>query len=259
VFHIHWIRWTQSHTVQSLTCLYCPSCLNDLFLISLWSIWLTIAFFRIGSQRTEDFILRRPPCSEYCRTSCNGFGLRWSGDVDVAGPVGCIWQRRPCTECLRVRSLDQSFSSCTPLMFCNWWSPTSCSRMLMLMIRKSTAFASHRTSTHCRSVRVSVCIDEVISWMMANRLQLNPAKTEVLWCSSARRQHQIPTGRVRVTQMCCRYPLSVTSGSMLTLTSPWARTSLQPSGLVLQPCGRFEACGVHWRRTPCWHWSGHWS
>ena len=34
--------------------------------------------------------------------------------------------------------------------------------------------------------------------MMANRLQLNPAKTEVLWCSSARRQHQIPTGRVRV-------------------------------------------------------------
>jgi len=28
--------------------------------------------------------------------------------------------------------------------------------------------------------RVSVCIDEVISWMMANRLQLNPAKTEVL-------------------------------------------------------------------------------
>ena len=31
-----------------------------------------------------------------------------------------------------------------------------------------------------------------------NRLQLNPAKTEVLWCSSACRQHQIPIGRVRV-------------------------------------------------------------
>ena len=31
--------------------------------------------------------------------------------------------------------------------------------------------------------RVSVCTDEVTSWMMANRLQLNPAKTEVLWCS----------------------------------------------------------------------------
>ena len=46
--------------------------------------------------------------------------------------------------------------------------------------------------------RASVCIDEVTSWMMANRLHLNPAKTEVLWCSSARRQHQITTGRVRV-------------------------------------------------------------
>jgi len=33
---------------------------------------------------------------------------------------------------------------------------------------------------------------------MPNRLQLNPSKTEVLWCSSARRQHQIPTGSVRV-------------------------------------------------------------
>ena len=35
-------------------------------------------------------------------------------------------------------------------------------------------------------------------WMTSNRLQLNPAKTEVLWCASARRQHQIPTGPVRI-------------------------------------------------------------
>ena len=34
--------------------------------------------------------------------------------------------------------------------------------------------------------------------MKANQLQLNPAKTEVLWCASSRRQHQIPTGPVRV-------------------------------------------------------------
>ena len=33
---------------------------------------------------------------------------------------------------------------------------------------------------------------------MPNWLQLNPSKTEVLRCSSARRQHQIPTGPVRV-------------------------------------------------------------
>jgi len=36
---------------------------------------------------------------------------------------------------------------------------------------------------------LSVCTDKVLSWMMSNQLQLNPSKTEVLWCSSARRQH----------------------------------------------------------------------
>jgi len=46
--------------------------------------------------------------------------------------------------------------------------------------------------------QVSVCIDEVLAWLKANRLQLNPTKTEVLWCASSRRQHQIPTGLVRV-------------------------------------------------------------
>ena len=46
--------------------------------------------------------------------------------------------------------------------------------------------------------RMSACIDGVSMWMRSNRLQLNPAKTEVLWCSSARRQHQIPTTRLRV-------------------------------------------------------------
>jgi len=46
--------------------------------------------------------------------------------------------------------------------------------------------------------RLSVSIDEVFSWMMSNRLQLNPAKTDVLWCWSARCQHQIPTGLTSV-------------------------------------------------------------
>ena len=47
----------------------------------------------------------------------------------------------------------------------------------------------------------SVCLSALMkffSWMMSTRLQLNPVKTEVLWCSSARRQHQIPTGPVHV-------------------------------------------------------------
>ena len=55
--------------------------------------------------------------------------------------------------------------------------------------------------THCKQERLSVCTDEVFSWMMSNRLQLNPLPrlrcSGVLW-SSARRQNQIPTGPVRV-------------------------------------------------------------
>jgi len=46
--------------------------------------------------------------------------------------------------------------------------------------------------------RVSDCIDEVSTWMMASRLQFNPIKTEVLWCWLARRRRQIPTRQVRV-------------------------------------------------------------
>jgi len=42
------------------------------------------------------------------------------------------------------------------------------------------------------------CLDAVGSWMAANRLLLNNDKTEALWRSSLRRQHQIPTIPVRV-------------------------------------------------------------
>jgi len=39
--------------------------------------------------------------------------------------------------------------------------------------------------------------------MKANRLQLNLAKTEVLWCASSRRQHLVPTTSVRVGDVLC--------------------------------------------------------
>jgi hypothetical protein len=46
--------------------------------------------------------------------------------------------------------------------------------------------------------RLSVCMDDVAKWMRSNRLQLNASKTEILWCGTARRQHQLPTAVVRV-------------------------------------------------------------
>ena len=46
--------------------------------------------------------------------------------------------------------------------------------------------------------RVSACVAVVSLWMCSNRLQLNPAKTEILWFSSSRRQFQIPQVPFRV-------------------------------------------------------------
>ena len=54
------------------------------------------------------------------------------------------------------------------------------------------------SSVNCLADRVSACNEEVSSWMRSNRLQVNPLKTEVLWCSSSRRHHQIPTSPVRI-------------------------------------------------------------
>jgi len=39
--------------------------------------------------------------------------------------------------------------------------------------------------------RLSDCLVDVAVWMRSNRLQLNTAKTEVIWFASSRRQHQI--------------------------------------------------------------------
>jgi len=46
--------------------------------------------------------------------------------------------------------------------------------------------------------RISACIDDVTEWMRSNRLQLNSAKNEILWCASSRRLHQLPTTAPRV-------------------------------------------------------------
>ena len=40
--------------------------------------------------------------------------------------------------------------------------------------------------------RVSACVAEVSLWIRSNGLQLNPAKTEILWFTSSRRQIHIP-------------------------------------------------------------------
>ena len=48
-----------------------------------------------------------------------------------------------------------------------------------------TSFMSH----------VANCVEAATSWIRSNRLQPNPVKTEVLWCATARRQHQLTVMR----------------------------------------------------------------
>jgi len=61
-------------------------------------------------------------------------------------------------------------------------------RTFMRMIPKYTNSVSQLLQS-C----VSQCISAVGDWMSSNRLQLNTSKTEVLWCTFGRRQHQLPT------------------------------------------------------------------
>jgi hypothetical protein len=46
--------------------------------------------------------------------------------------------------------------------------------------------------------RLLDCSDDVTGCMRCNRLQLNTAKTEIMWCSISLRQHQLPATDVRV-------------------------------------------------------------
>ena len=42
------------------------------------------------------------------------------------------------------------------------------------------------------------CVHHLATRMRSNRLQLNSTKTELLWCVSVRRQHQIPNAPIAV-------------------------------------------------------------
>ena len=65
----------------------------------------------------------------------------------------------------------------------------------MLITRVATNATKHRTCDF--QVRLSACVDDIAAWMLANRLQLNTGKTELLWCATSRRQ-QLPTSALRI-------------------------------------------------------------
>ena len=56
-----------------------------------------------------------------------------------------------------------------------------------------TQIYSHSDPSSTSSLHDSTerCIAHIADWMRCNRLQLNAAKTEFMWCASSRRQHLI--------------------------------------------------------------------
>ena len=56
----------------------------------------------------------------------------------------------------------------------------------------------HSNSTDRLQLTLSACLDDVSAWMCANRLQLNTSKTEVLWCTTSRGQHQLLVTAIQI-------------------------------------------------------------
>jgi len=82
------------------------------------------------------------------------------------------------------------------------------------------------------TTKVSECIEATTSWMRSNRLQPNPEKTEVLWCVTARRQHQLPTSPLLIdgcsvspVKSVCDLGIHIDSG--LTMQTHVKRTVLR--------------------------------
>ena len=49
--------------------------------------------------------------------------------------------------------------------------------------------------------KLSECIGGISNSMHSNRLQLNTDKTEVIWCTTGRRQHKLPTNALSIGGM----------------------------------------------------------
>jgi len=108
---------------------------------------------------------------------------------------------------------------------------------------------SRPSETYELQHRVSDRLDAVSSWMAANHLQLNHEKTEALWCSSARRQHQIPTTPVPVG---CSSVQPVTAARSLGIYIDGdVSMHTHRSGVLCRANARYEAFAILCHVQPC--------
>ena len=96
--------------------------------------------------------------------------------------------------------------------------------------------------------------------LQVNRLQLNHAKMEILWCASQRRQHLLPTRTTRVCELAVSPTRSVRDLGVYIdaeLPTSCALTSRKQSVHASLLFVRLAACDVLSQDTPCYHWSVH--
>jgi len=104
--------------------------------------------------------------------------------------------------------------------------------------------------------RISICLDDVVTWMRSNRLQLNTSKTELLWCATARRQSQLPCTPLHVG------PHLVNPTSTVRDLGIYIDTDLSGHTKVLKTTASCFAalwqCVGACRWPPTSHWLCHW-
>ena len=103
--------------------------------------------------------------------------------------------------------------------------------------------------------RLSACIDDVYSWMQSNCLQLNTSKTELLWCTTTRRQHLLTRSALRISGDAITPSTTVWDLGIKMPISACARTSngLSPAALLF--CGNFVASDDQFHRLCFRSWS----
>jgi len=106
---------------------------------------------------------------------------------------------------------------------------------------------------------LSACLDEVSDWMRSNRLQLNTAKTQILWCLTTRRQNHLLLFMSERT-MCCPRQLFLTlefSSTAMSLCCLKCRVRCPDVSLCYDSSAASDTqCSIRWsqhntRRTSC--------
>ena len=155
-------------------------------------------------------------------------------------------------------SSGQSYSFCTPLTCCSWWSATTDSSCLR---GRHSDLRVLQTRRFCRALRESVrlrwwgfSLDGIQSAAAESRQDWSHLVLIVTSTTSDQIWSPVRIGSTDVQPVCSIRDL----GSTSTLTWPWGPTSQPSSERASGLYDRSGACGDLSHVMPCWPWFVHW-